>query len=274
MSKLTDGLKKSAAAKRARKVGKEASAPAVPYQTHVHSYLESLHLNTPETLNLAGLQEELREFNAKLDAKQATLGTVPEVDMTPPPKFDLTIKQPWMESTPEKQCKLCKKFLEFRFFNKSDAYEDGFMILCMDCEPKYESSGVHIKEVDDVLNPPGKSKRVRRKKFGQEHRRVYRMLIAAHSRAMRQGIPYDLDAHTFELEERLKRGVCEMTGMKWDFETPYAFNAPALYPVDVALGMVYSNIRIICWGMNVALGTWGPEVLKSAVLDWMAKEDV
>ena len=273
MSKLTDGLKKSAAAKRARKV-KEASAPAVPYQTHVHSYLESLHLNTPETLNLAGLQEELREFNAKLDAKQATLGTVPEVDMTPPPKFDLTIKQPWMESTPEKQCKLCKKFLEFRFFNKSDAYEDGFMILCMDCEPKYESSGVHIKEVDDVLNPPGKSKRVRRKKFGQEHRRVYRMLIAAHSRAMRQGIPYDLDAHTFELEERLKRGVCEMTGMKWDFETPYAFNVPALYPVDVALGMVYSNIRIICWGMNVALGTWGPEVLKSAVLDWMAKEDV
>jgi len=210
------------------------------------------------------LLDEQREILATIETDVVEPGSI---KMPPPP--DPGEFQPGMESIPMRLCKRCNppRLREFKYFNKSKAYASGYMPVCVDCEYKYVESGEAAQEQDAAK--PVKRTRNRKRAVSFEHYKVRRLLVAACSRALRQGSAYDLHSHTAELEERLSRGVCEMTKLPFDMDTPLAYNAPALYPVDPAKGMVYSNIRIICWGMLCALGTWGPKDLETLVTAWL-----
>ena len=291
MSKLTDGLKLHSKATQSGSKPRPAkhpstprnrpaaTSPPVPYTNHVHAYLESLHLDTGSIPPLDDLKSELRELNAKADAKLAAMGTTPldpdDADTTPLPTFDRTIKQPWMDSTPEKKCKgPCKRSMTYDHFNRDARFkDDGHSPLCKECEPRLAAAGGSKADLERINHAePSLGGSFRKRRSNPVKKRAYRMVVAAHSRALRQGVPCDLHNFLPELEQRLSGGVCEMIGMKWDFDTPLAFNTPSLYAVDPALGFVYSNIKVICWGMNVALGTWGPEVLKSAMLELLSRD--
>ena len=103
--------------------------------------------------------------------------------------------------------------------------------------------------------------------YARARRRDYparALIISAKRRAREKGLPFDLEDHSEELEQRMGRRVCEMTGcaLKTYDGTGRGANTMSLDRIDVKKGYVYSNVRVICWAMNCALGTWGEEELR------------
>lgn len=94
--------------------------------------------------------------------------------------------------------------------------------------------------------------------------RIRHMLRNAKGRAARAGRPFDLDAHIDDLRERLSKGVCELTGLPFnlDNEEGFAWDSPSLDRVDSTGGYTYGNVRMILYGMNAALGSWGEDAFR------------
>ena len=88
------------------------------------------------------------------------------------------------------------------------------------------------------------------------------LILAAKYRAMGKGIPFDLDQHREELTKRVNAFTCELTGIPLDPTARKAFNSASLDRIEPALGYVYSNIRVVSYAVNCALGTWGENVLR------------
>jgi hypothetical protein len=108
--------------------------------------------------------------------------------------------------------------------------------------------------------------------------RVRVLIQGVQGRARRKHLPFDLRDHEAELAARLEAGHCELTGLPF---APYGprsrdhrakiWNTASFDRIEPAKGYVYSNIRVICFGMNMALGWWGEEVLRQMVTAWLAR---
>ena len=89
------------------------------------------------------------------------------------------------------------------------------------------------------------------------------LLNGAQDRARRGGFDFDLDRDF--IAQKLAAGVCEYTGLPFerersgeDFRTrPFA---PSLDRIVPAHGYVKSNIRMVCFAVNMALSDWGDDV--------------
>jgi hypothetical protein len=91
-------------------------------------------------------------------------------------------------------------------------------------------------------------------------------------RCARKNLPCDLENHLPELEKRVQSGRCEMTGVPFDFHAKgTAWNSPSLHRIVPAKGYTFSNIKVICFAMNAALGNWGEEPLKKIATEWLRK---
>lgn len=99
------------------------------------------------------------------------------------------------------------------------------------------------------------------------------MVSAARTRAREYNWSFDLTDYLPQLEARLDRGFCEMTGLPFDRENAKGWNVPSLDRIDSGKGYLYSNVRIISFGMNAALNNWGEDVLETMVLAWLARRD-
>ena len=87
--------------------------------------------------------------------------------------------------------------------------------------------------------------------------RLSELLRNAKNRATKKGIPFDLDEHIPELESRLAVGGCELSGVPFVWKGKRSSRSPSFDRVIPSLGYVYSNVRIICFCLNAAFGTWG-----------------
>lgn len=93
--------------------------------------------------------------------------------------------------------------------------------------------------------------------------RARRLVTSAKPRARKKGLPFDLDQHIPEIQARINTGVCELSGLPF---TPRGKNgkmgplSASLDRIKPELGYVYSNIRIICWALNIAFCNWGEDV--------------
>ena len=68
------------------------------------------------------------------------------------------------------------------------------------------------------------------------------------------------------VEEHLKRGTCELTGLPFDFGPPTEGitrlpNAPSLDRIDKDKHYTEDNTRVILWAVNCALAEYGTEVM-------------
>lgn len=89
---------------------------------------------------------------------------------------------------------------------------------------------------------------------------------AARQRCRKFGLPFDLDDYRKLLQARYDAGVCELSGLPFDMHASrQAWNAPSLDRIKPELGYVYGNIRVILFGLNAALGTWGEDRLVEMV---------
>lgn len=68
------------------------------------------------------------------------------------------------------------------------------------------------------------------------------------------------------IENHLKRGTCELTGLPFSFEPPTEdvtrrFNAPSLDRKDKTKPYTQENTRVILWAVNCALSEYGTETM-------------
>jgi hypothetical protein len=79
-------------------------------------------------------------------------------------------------------------------------------------------------------------------------------------------LPWNLDDHRAEIKARFEKGVCEMTGIPFDFQAVgQAWNSPSIDQIEPGAGYVLANVRVILFGLNAAMGTWGVERLREMV---------
>lgn len=107
-------------------------------------------------------------------------------------------------------------------------------------------------------------------KYFMKHRAKC-LMDTAKKRARKKGLPYDLDNYRLEIQQRIDNGVCAVSGFPLNMNGGRTFDSPSLDRIDPSKGYVYSNIRIICDLMNMALSDWGEEVLYAVVTSWLRK---
>lgn len=87
------------------------------------------------------------------------------------------------------------------------------------------------------------------------------LLNYAKDRAKRNNLAFDLDKD-FVLE-KLSYGKCELTDLPFSKQLSDKRGrnpmTPSIDRIKPELGYVKSNVRLICFGLNAALGNWGEE---------------
>jgi hypothetical protein len=92
--------------------------------------------------------------------------------------------------------------------------------------------------------------------------RASRLVSAAKNRASARGLPFDLDVEW--VLERLTTGLCQLSGMPFDMSASRSMGTPSLDKIDPKGGYTKQNTRVILFGLNAALGTWGEKALFDA----------
>ena len=77
-------------------------------------------------------------------------------------------------------------------------------------------------------------------------------------------MPFDLDVEW--VIERLEAGICQLSGKPFDLSESRGFATPSLDKINPKDGYTKQNTRVILFGLNAALGTWGEEKLFDAVM--------
>lgn len=104
--------------------------------------------------------------------------------------------------------------------------------------------------------------------------RAAQMIRSARRMSRIKGHAFDLDKHVDELQERVNRGVCELTGIPLNLNPdrgPRKFNIPSLDRIVPSKGYVYSNVRVVAWATNAMLNCWGEEIVLFIVRSWLSK---
>jgi len=92
-------------------------------------------------------------------------------------------------------------------------------------------------------------------------------------RSEKLALPFDLNQHVEEIQQRMDNGICELTGFPLDLGARRGrpFNTPSLDRIDPKKGYVYSNIRVICFAANAMLGDWGEQRALAVARSWVAR---
>ena len=129
---------------------------------------------------------------------------------------------------------------------------------------------------------PKKRNAVNEQRYGLVYRQKYpwrTLLMHARKRASKLGLKYDLDQHIPEMQRRIMAMKCEMTGVTLipgsgcGSQGKRYWNTVSLDRKDSSQGYTINNVRIVCWAMNAAMGTWGEDILRSIVASWMKKKE-
>jgi hypothetical protein len=98
----------------------------------------------------------------------------------------------------------------------------------------------------------------------REYQRVYRyrhrakdLIRHARFRSQKKNIPFDLDQHIREIQNRIDQGICEITGLPFNLEGGRTWDSPSLDRINPEMGYTYQNIRVVCHAVNSAMGDWG-----------------
>lgn len=87
----------------------------------------------------------------------------------------------------------------------------------------------------------------------------------AKRRAKTKGIPFDLDWR--DIQKRIDKGACEVSGIRFDLMTPKAWNAPSLDQIVPGKGYTKTNTRVVLHAVNSMVGTWGLDVALTIVAE-------
>jgi len=123
----------------------------------------------------------------------------------------------------------------------------------------------------DGASPGARISAIRKRGYTRQRRKPRtwsrRAVYMAKNRAKAKRLPFDLTPEW--VEERLSRGVCEVSGLPFELGSfgrkhPYA---PSLDRIDSTKGYTPDNCRVVLWAVNAGLMEWG---LGAALPIWEA----
>jgi hypothetical protein len=116
-------------------------------------------------------------------------------------------------------------------------------------------------------NNPEHSRNVSWLYYSTPKNRAKRLLRLAEQRARKQGITFDLSID--DIESRLRVGVCEATGIRFEMGSELSHRAhpfgPSIDRIEPKKGYTADNVRLVVFIHNVARGDWGDEYLNKYI---------
>jgi hypothetical protein len=138
-----------------------------------------------------------------------------------------------------KQCSKCKETKDLSQFDKNTTKKDGVQSFCSQC--------MKIYEAERRKTPRGRA--------------FCLMSDAKKADARKQKFEINISADW--IEEKLKKGTCELTGLPFDFSpsknTYLNKYAPSLDRIDSDKGYTKDNVRVVLCAVNIALGQFTDE---------------
>ena len=138
-----------------------------------------------------------------------------------------------------KHCPKCKETKELSQFNKHSTHKDGVQSFCSQCMKIY---GAEYRKT-----PHGRAQ----------------LLIADARKADARKQKFEINISADWIEEKLKKGTCELTGLPFDFypskNTYFNKYAPSLDRIDSGKGYTTDNVRVVLCAVNIALGQFTDE---------------
>ena len=93
-------------------------------------------------------------------------------------------------------------------------------------------------------------------------------------RCQKKSLPFDLDEHEEEINARVVARKCELTGLPLrEHHGSQNWDSPSLDRVTPHLGYLYSNIRVVCFGVNAALGNWGEQAFERIATAYLERRN-
>ena len=141
-----------------------------------------------------------------------------------------------------KHCSLCGTTKPLTEFNLNGFY-------CRPCSRE--------KQRQYRRDRPALYRQLDRQRHAAADRRAYHLVRTARCRAAEKGWAFDLTPQW--VQERLERGVCEVTGLPFDMPLgdgtgrARAFG-PSLDRQDNGRGYTTDNVKVVCWMYNAAKG--------------------
>lgn len=156
----------------------------------------------------------------------------------------------------KRTCKKCGTEKPYsRFYVNSKGHR---RLVCMDCTNV-------AKRIYKRANPLQTAKLF---KSWRDKKRGHALVVIARNRAKMKCLDFDLDPVL--IQRTINNGFCELTGIPFNLDTPYSWNAPSLDRIDSTKGYTMDNMRVVLYAVNVMANTWGEQKIveiAAAIMD-------
>lgn len=171
-----------------------------------------------------------------------------------------------------KKCSKCGMQKPAAMFGPERRSADKLRYSCKECDRKIRKE-YHAKN-REKRNAKARELRAKNPEIDRQYQRRYRdkfvwrrIMQHARKRAAKFGWKFDLDRNLKEFKHRVSQMTCELTGVTLvtgagaGSQGKRLWNTASLDRIDPRKGYTIKNVRIVCWAVNCAMGTWGKDVL-------------
>lgn len=171
-----------------------------------------------------------------------------------------------------KQCSKCKETKPFELFHRSSRNKSGYLAHCKDCQkekdqnPQYkqrkkEWAKEHKEKMKEYYKKSTIKNKEKRKETLKKYTNSWRgfasgMLQSMKTRSKQKGFDWDDAWWSLDLiEEKIKNGKCEKTGILFELEKKEKHNekrpfVPSIDRKDNTKGYEPSNVQFVVWIYN------------------------
>ncbi len=168
---------------------------------------------------------------------------------------------------PGKACTNCGLWKELGEFNRHSKAPDGLQWECKTCTREYnrEWGKANRDKTQITQNRWRKANQERYKGYLRKYHKdnpTSRLISNAKARAKEKGLAFDLNLYKSEIQSRVAMGLCETTGLPFNFDARghMSWDSPSLDQIEAGGGYPYPNVRVVLWADNSARGDWGDDI--------------
>ena len=144
-----------------------------------------------------------------------------------------------------KGCGTAKPFLEF--YLKKDGCRRATCKTCMTEHERLRRMKKHGDRTQQREN----------ERLWRRRRRGHALCVGARQRAKNKGWVFSLDSD--DIQRRVDRGVCELTGISFSLDDSRSWDAPSLDRIVPSKGYTNANVRVVLHCINVMANVWGAQ---------------